>query len=77
MLEYLYNQKVISSRIDIVSLGGSNDVGENFGEFNDYNDRNLIIQRIKDSGITFLYEKNAKISFSALIAEKSEEILFQ
>ena len=58
MLEYLYNQKVISSRIDIVSLGGSNDVGENFGEFNDYNDRNLIIQRIKDSGITFLYEKN-------------------
>jgi poly-gamma-glutamate system protein len=58
MLEYLYDQKFTSSRINVVSLGGSNDVGENFGEFNDYNDRNLIIDRINKSGITFLYEKD-------------------
>jgi poly-gamma-glutamate system protein len=58
MLEYLYDQKFTSSRINVVSLGGSGDVGENFGEFNDYNDRNLIIDRINKSGITFLYEKD-------------------
>jgi poly-gamma-glutamate system protein len=58
MLEHLYSEKLISSRIDIVSLGGSGDVGENFGEFNDYYDRNLIIERINQSGVYFLYEKN-------------------
>lgn len=58
MLEYLYEQKVINSRIDVVSLGGSSDIGANFGEFNDYRDRNLIIERINKSGITFLYEKD-------------------
>ena len=58
MLEYLYEQELIHSRINIVSLGGSSDVGENFGEFNDYTDRNLIIDRINKSGITFLYEKH-------------------
>ena len=58
MLEYLYEQKVINSRIDVVSLGGSSDVGENFGESNDYKDRELIIERINKSGVTFLYEKD-------------------
>lgn len=58
MLEYLYEQELIHSRINIVSLGGSSDVGENFGEFNYYTDRNLIIDRINKSGITFLYEKH-------------------
>ena len=58
MLQYLYQQELISTKINVVSLGGSNDVGENFGEFNDYNDRNLIIDRINKSGITFLYEKD-------------------
>ena len=58
MLEHLYSENLISSRIDIVSLGGSGDVGENFGEFNDYYDRNLIIERINQSDVYFLYEKN-------------------
>ena len=58
MLQYLYQQELISTKINVVSLGGSNDIGENFGEFNDYNDRNLIIDRINKSGITFLYEKD-------------------
>ena len=58
MLQYLYHQKLIESQIDIVSLGGSSDVGENFGEFNDYSDRNLLINRIKQSNATFLYEKD-------------------
>lgn len=58
MLQYLYQQELISTKINVVSLGGSNDVGENFGEFNDYNDRNLIIDRINKSGINFLYEKD-------------------
>ena len=58
MLQYLYKTNVIKTKINIVSLGGSSDVGENFGEFNDYHDRNLIIERINESGITFLYEKN-------------------
>ena len=58
MLQYLYQQELISTKINVVSLGGSNDIGENFGEFNDYNDRNLIIDRISKSGITFLYEKD-------------------
>ena len=58
MLEYLYDQKIINSRIDVVSLGGSNDIGSNFGEFNNYRDRDLIIERINKSGIAFLYEKN-------------------
>lgn len=58
MLQYLYQQELISTKINVVSLGGSNDVGENFGEFNDYNDRNLIIDRINKSGVNFLYEKD-------------------
>ncbi len=58
MLQYLYQQELISTKINVVSLGGSNDIGENFGEFNDYNDRNLIIDRINKSGISFLYEKD-------------------
>ena len=58
MLLHLYNEKLINHKVDIVSLGGSSDVGENFGEFNDYNDRNLIIDRINKSGVYFLYEKN-------------------
>lgn len=58
MLQYLYQQELIFTKINVVSLGGSNDIGENFGEFNDYNDRNLIIDRINKSGITFLYEKD-------------------
>ena len=58
MLQYLYQQELIFTKINVVSLGGSNDIGENFGEFNDYNDRNLIIDRINKSGIAFLYEKD-------------------
>ena len=58
MFEYLYQENLISNRVNLVSLGGNNDVGENFGEFNDYRDRNLIIDRINASGVEFLYEKN-------------------
>ena len=58
MLEYLYEQKIINTRISIISLGGNSDVGENFGEFNDYADRNLILERINKSGIEFVYEKH-------------------
>ena len=57
MLEYLYEKGIVKHRINIVSLGGSSDIGENFGEFNDYHDRELIIDRINKSGIKFLYEK--------------------
>jgi hypothetical protein len=58
MLQYLYQEKLINSKIDVVSLGGSSDIGENFGEFNDYYDRDLLIERIKASDATFLYEKD-------------------
>ena len=57
MLEYLYEQDLIKSRISIISLGGTNDVGENFGQYNGYHDRNTIIERIKQSNITFIQEK--------------------
>ena len=56
MLEYLYEQKIINTRIGIVSLGGNNDIGDTFGKYNDYKDKNTIIDRINKSGVTFIYE---------------------
>ena len=77
MLQYLNQKEIIKSKIDIVSLGGSSDVGENFGEFNDYKDRDLIIKRIKDSDVTFLYEKQFNLNISKrleLIEKKCKNI---
>ena len=58
MLEYLYEKEIIKTRINIVSLGGNNDIGDTFGKYNDFKDQNAIIERINKSGVTFLYEKH-------------------
>lgn len=64
MLEYLHQKGIIKNKVDIVSLGGSNDVGENFSEFNDYKDKELIINRINDSDSIFLFENDFKVNIS-------------
>lgn len=70
MLEYLYEQKIINTRVGIVSLGGNNDIGDTFGKYNGYKDKDAIIERINKSSATFIYEKKFDVNI-----EKRLEII--
>ncbi len=69
MAEYLYKEKIFSSKLDYVSLGGSNDTRTSF----DLETINPIIERINDSDVTFLEESDYKKNIDErkkLIAKK-------
>ncbi len=53
MVEYLYEQKIFSSKINLISLGGASDIGL---DFMDENEKMQIIKRIENSNVDFLYE---------------------
>lgn len=55
MAEHLCQKGILTHRIDYVSLGGSSDVGN---DFYDENVKSSIINRIKASGVTFIYESD-------------------
>lgn len=55
MSEYLYEKGIFSSRINLVSLGGAYDIGDDFS--ND-EDKENIINRINAHGADYLYEEN-------------------
>lgn len=53
MAEFLYEKGILTHRLDLVSLGGASDVGN---DFLDESVKNDIIGRIRQSGIAYLYE---------------------
>ena len=55
MAEFLYGEGILTHRADLVSLGGASDVGN---DFVDENAKADIVERIRLSGITFLYEED-------------------
>lgn len=52
MYQYLYEKGIIKSPLDYVSIGGSGDIGKDLEE----EDLEPIINRIKASGVNFIYE---------------------
>lgn len=53
MAEYLYGKGLLTHRLDLVSLGGDNDVGN---DFYDEDVKQAIVSRIKSSGVAYLEE---------------------
>ncbi len=68
MAEYLWRAGVFTNRIDYVSLGGSNDAGDDFFSSTD---KEAIMSRIDTSGITFINESN----YAENIALRTEKII--
>lgn len=76
MAEHLYKVGLLTHRIDVVSLGGSNDIGEDFLSAEETTE---IISRIKASGITYLYEPDYRKNIDArldLIRENIPDVKF-
>lgn len=69
MAEYLYNEGILTTRIDYVSFGGANDDGYEFPE----EVRKSILDRINKSGVEFLcesdFEKNIKMRTDLILNE--------
>lgn len=55
MSEYLYEIGIFKSRIDLISLGGAYDIGD---DFSDDEDKENIIKRIHERGTDYLYERD-------------------
>lgn len=76
MAEHLYKVGLLTHRIDVVSLGGSNDIGEDFLSAEETAE---IISRIKASGVTYLYESDYRKNIDArldLIRENIPDVKF-
>ncbi len=76
MAEHLYKVGLLTHRIDVVSLGGSNDIGDDFLSAEDTAN---IVSRIKASGVTYLYEPDYRKNIDArldLIREHIPDVKF-
>lgn len=76
MAEYLHSKGKLTHGVDLVSLGGNNDIGD---DFKSDEDKKAIVSRINNSGVTFLYESDFRKNVDArlkLIAENIPDVKF-
>lgn len=60
MVEYLYQQGIFTNKIDYISLGGSNDIGNFKNTVQHQQEKQEILDRISNSDTTYIYEENFK-----------------
>ena len=71
MAEYLYSAGVLHHRVDLVSLGGNDDVGT---DFSNEAEKTAILERIRASGVQFLYEEDFRTNIDLRLEYLQKEL---
>ncbi|MDD4243926.1 MAG: poly-gamma-glutamate system protein [Bacilli bacterium] len=70
IFDYLYQEQVFSNPINYISLGGNNDLGDEFEE----DSREKIIQRIKQYPATFIFESDFETNIKKRMAYFDQDV---